>query len=68
MIVRIEHARRIPGANGKGYCSRGMRLFFAKHGLSYSDFISNGIDAELLIATGDEMALAVVKEAEKDGR
>lgn len=47
------------------FCNRGGRLFFERHGLDWSDFIKNGVDAEALRATGDAMALAVVEEAER---
>lgn len=48
-----------------GYCSKGVRLGFKRYGLSYSDFISSGIDAaELLIATdNNEIVLKVVEAA-----
>jgi len=45
------------------YCNRGSRPFFERHGLDWGDFVRNGIDAELLIATGDAMALRLVDVA-----
>lgn len=51
--------------NGRGYCHRGMRAFFARHGLDWSAFVRGGIDAELLRATGDAMALKLADAAEK---
>lgn len=39
------------------YCSRGARVFFVKHGLSWRDFLKNGIPAKDLDATGDAMAI-----------
>ena len=45
------------------YCSRGVRAFFKRHELDYSDFLKNGIPAEQLEETGDAMALAVVEVA-----
>lgn len=48
-----------------GYCNRGSRPFFERHGLDWSEFVKNGIDAELLLATGDWMALQVVEAAER---
>lgn len=44
-------------------CSRGARLFFERHGLDWRSFLSEGIEAEKLIATGDAMALQVVEVA-----
>ena len=43
------------------YCNRGGRTFFERHDLDWSAFVSNGIDAEALLRTGDEMAIALVK-------
>lgn len=63
MRVYIKHARAVcPG----GYCSRGMRLFAKTHDLDWEDFLHNGIDAEVLRAIDDDMARAVVLEAEKN--
>lgn len=45
------------------YCSRGVRDFFKRHDLDYSDFLKNGIPAEKLLETGDAMAQAVVEVA-----
>ncbi len=67
MKVFIHHARAILGPTGRGYCSRGMRLFAEKHGLNFEDFVKNGVDAEVLLATNDEMAKRAVEEAMKDG-
>lgn len=44
-------------------CSRGARQFFERHGLDWSTFLKEGIDAELLAQTGDAMALRVVEVA-----
>ena len=44
-------------------CSRGAREFFKRHGLDWSGFLKNGIEAEKLEATGDAMALKVVEVA-----
>lgn len=43
------------------YCARGARRWWARHGLDWSDFIKHGIDAEILAATGDAMALRLVQ-------
>lgn len=57
MIVTLQDARALR------YCSRGIRQFFARHGLDYSDFLRNGIPARDLRATGDAMALKVIEVA-----
>lgn len=57
-IVRMVHVRQAK------MCSSGAREFFARHGLNWQDFLKNGINAETLRATGDAMALRVVKVAE----
>lgn len=44
-------------------CSRGGREFFKRHGLDWTDFIKNGIDAEILIKTNDVMANQVIEKA-----
>lgn len=46
-------------------CSRGARQFFERHGLDWSRFLREGIDAEAVRATGDAMALKVVEVAER---
>lgn len=58
-IVRHVHMREL------GYCNRGAREWFARHGLSWSEFVAQGVDAEKLRATGDAMALRVVEHAER---
>ena len=42
-------------------CSSGARAFFDKHGLSWSDFLKQGVSVEDIVATGDTMALQVVE-------
>lgn len=44
-------------------CSRGTRSFFVRHGLDFNDFLTNGIHAEKLEATGDAMAVRVCEVA-----
>ncbi len=58
IIVNMGHIRK------SKMCSRGTRAFFEKHGLDWNAFLREGIDAEKLKATGDAMALQVVKVAE----
>lgn len=44
-----------------GYCARGARRWFARMGLDWSDFVRQGIDAGILLATGDAMAIRLVE-------
>lgn len=48
-------------------CSRGTRAFFLAKGWDFQDFLKNGLDEEILIQTGDAMALQVVEVA-RNGR
>ncbi len=48
-----------------GLCARGARAWFAQHGLDWSAFIAQGIDAERLEATGDHYARIVCEHARK---
>ena len=67
-IIRIEHARSIVGPNGKGYCSRGMRMFAKRHELDWEEFVNNGLPVEAFAHIDDDMLKAVIAEAEKDGQ
>lgn len=44
-------------------CSKGARVFLARQGVQWSDFLRDGVSSEVLIATGDAMALRVVEVA-----
>jgi hypothetical protein len=44
-------------------CSRGARAFFERHGLDWTKFLKEGLDAEIIEATEDAMALQVVEIA-----
>lgn len=48
-------------------CARGCRAFFLRNGFDFQDFLKNGIDVEKVRATGDVMALQVIKVVE-DGQ
>lgn len=58
-MVRV-YSRHLRKAN---FCMSGGRQWFANRGLSWSDFLADGIPAETLEATNDEMALVVCKIA-----
>lgn len=52
-----------------GYCVKGIRTWFRTHGLDFKAFLSDGIDADELIAKGDGLAVKVVNEKRaRDGR
>ena len=60
-LVMHRHMREL------GYCNRGARDFFARHGLDWRAFLAGGIQADLLAATGDAMAMKVVERARAEG-
>ena len=41
-------------------CFQGARPWFQRHGLDWQDFLKDGLDAEILVATGDALALRVI--------
>lgn len=61
VIVRMQDLRRL------GYCSGGVRAFFARWNMDYHAFLRDGIGEDELRATGDGMALAAIEEA-RNGR
>lgn len=66
LIVTIEHLHTVPGRGRKpGFCNRKSREWFARHGLDWTDFVRNGIDAEILSETGCALAAALVEHARK---
>ena len=44
-------------------CSRGARKFCKRHNINWTNFITNGIPEEVLIATGNAMAMQMVEAA-----
>lgn len=65
VLVRVAHIREAQ------ICMSGSREFFARHGLSWAEFLENGLPAEALEATGDGMALrvtAIAREESSNGR
>lgn len=49
-----------------GYCNRGARAFFERHGLDWRRFLAEGLPAEQIERTGDAMALKAVERARKE--
>lgn len=74
MIVTRHHLFTIPARKGRrGYCRGKSREWFRAHGLDWSSFIRDGIDAARLEETRDALALSLVKwaresEAAKHGQ
>nr|WP_078997101.1 hypothetical protein [Lysobacter enzymogenes] len=64
MIVTTKHLFTIPGFSRRsGFCRGKSRAFFQRHGLDWRAFVRDGIASEYLEATGDALALALVKWA-----
>lgn len=64
MQIYAYHLYSVPNFNGgTGYCAAGCREWFAAHNLSWADFVANGIEEQLLAATGDELAHRVIAHA-----
>lgn len=55
--VTMKHIRKAK------MCSGGTRDFFKRHGMDWNKFLSEGLPEEDFIATGDAMAMEVVKVA-----
>lgn len=64
IVVHVKHVRMANG--GKGYCMRGMRAWFAHHGLPLDTFRVEGLPVEVIEGTGDAMALDVGRVARED--
>lgn len=58
LVVTIQDLR------AARYCLAGVRPWFQRHGLNWQDFLSHGIDAERLRATGDALVDPVIQVAE----
>lgn len=56
-LVRIEHVKQAR------MCTRGARAWFAHHGLSYQEFLLNGMPASVIEATQDAMGIQVARIA-----
>lgn len=64
LIVTIQHLHTVPTWTTRtGYCAKQSRAFFAEHGLDWLEFVREGIDAELLLATGSALAEHLVAHA-----
>lgn len=61
--VYLRHLRAV---KPKSICHSGARSWWESKGLSWSDFISNGIDGQTLLDTKDANAVRVVRIAEQE--
>lgn len=50
-----------------GLCSRGARAWCERNGVDWSAFLSDGIPAEVLLATDDPIVARVVEAARAEG-
>lgn len=58
MLITMEHIR------AGGGCAWGLRTFFERHNLDLQAFLRDGgIDSQILLETGDALALHVVELA-----
>jgi hypothetical protein len=57
MIVYIRDAVEI------GYCVKGIKEFCKRYNIDFRSFVAHGIDSDVLLNTGDAMALKVVERA-----
>jgi hypothetical protein len=61
MRIYWSDVRSVPVSGRKpGYCVPGCRLFADRYGLDMRSFVREGIEAEVLLATGDAMAAHIV--------
>lgn len=59
-MVTLTHCRSL------GYCARGMREFFQRHGLDWQAFRECGLPASVIEATGDGMAMRAARLAREE--
>ncbi len=61
--IRV-HLRHLRMAKPRPICHDGAKRWWARKGLDWSDFVSNGIDGQVLLDTKDGLARRVVRAAE----
>jgi len=68
MKITLEHVRNVQGFSKKGgICWRKQREWLVRHGINPRDFLKHGVDEEVLLATGDPVAEAIVRQAHGQG-
>lgn len=66
MKVTLEHLHSITGFTTRpGFCHGGTRELAKALGLDWNEFRKNGMEADVLRATKNPLALALVAHAEK---
>jgi hypothetical protein len=55
MLITITDIRNA------GHCVSGARAWFREYDIDFRDFLKNGIDSEVLLATGDALAEQVIQ-------
>lgn len=60
VMVHLRHIRKAH------LCRRGAAAWFAQYGFSWDDFLDNGLSADTLDATGDDLAHKVTALARKE--
>ena len=61
LIVTFDDMATIPGFSTKpGFCVPQGRAWAKAHGIDFRDFVRNGVDGEVLLATGDAFGIALV--------
>ncbi len=67
MRVTLDHLRRVPAFGARpGFCAQGAREWFACYCLDWSAFVRDGIEAEVIEATGDALGLNLVAFARSE--
>jgi hypothetical protein len=59
-LVTVRHIR------AAGLCASGARAWFARYGLDWNTFLSPGLPAPVIEATGDALALRVAAIAREE--
>lgn len=59
----IVHMRHVRAAN---LCARGCREWFKRYEMSWTDFLTSGCPASILVATGDPLARRAVEIAREE--
>jgi hypothetical protein len=63
MKVHLRHVRQIRMANGRRICISAIEGWFESNGWNFRQFCQEGIDEELIAATGDHYALQSIANA-----
>lgn len=60
-LITVDDLRRLRNLKGQNLCIPGIRKWGAAHGLDFATFVREGIPAETLLATEDQLALDLVE-------